>query len=202
MREPVPASHCAVACGRRLVVLAVMRLERAQPAGGERWNQIVAAQQPRVRERADAAGSRDQPDDFQRRGADARNGRRPTRADPAFEGLVGVRHEPAADERARHQRTSSGVPLGRSDGLEEVVHVEWHAEIGKPRADRPNPPHAVFALTAQKICELRGVRIDEIAEHVHVAFVQHRCDFDDRGRTSMPRAAARAAASGTAATVS
>ena len=168
----------AVARFGRGVVIDVPGFERVQARGGERGQEIVALRDPGVRERGDPAGLVDDGDDLLGTSASARHKGGAAELEKAAEGLVA--REDVAGSQQRRGHVGPADALAARGGGENRRDIDRCTKRGKPLAHLSDSAQPVLMLAVEKRAQARAGRIDEIAEHVHIAPVGNRADFDPR----------------------
>ena len=85
---------------------------------------------------------------------------------------------PGGDERVGDLRTSDAVACPVRRGCEEAVCVDSKTQRRETIGDLPDAADPIGALSLEKPGERMTGGIDEVREHVHIASLFDRGDFD------------------------
>ena len=178
--EPEAMRDRTISSGRRLVVIGVIRLD-ARRDRPRRVRSIHSSrrEQAGMGQRRDAARVVNLLDDGVRRRAFARHERRDVRATARW------RTRRSSSRRSRRRPARARSPGGRSSGWGRSIAGRMMASASScsPNFCEPDdhPADAIDAalpLLGEEDAQRRRLRIDEIAEDVHVDFFAHRRDLD------------------------
>ena len=151
-----------------------------------------------MRQRGDPSRLVDAAEDVLRWNARARHEGRPSAREPLLERLAGVGDVARGDERARNPRAADRLGGIVDARLQNEVGIELDVERREPLDHLPHAIDSPLPLRSEKRQQRRRMAIDEITEHVDVAAVADRGDFDavheldpGRGRRRFRRLASR-----------
>ena len=142
-------------------------------------------------QRCEAARAVQHRDDLLGRRAGARHERGTSRRQPAIERLARVGDVAGGDHGARDLRAADRSPAVLARLRHDRDDVDRHAELREPIAHGLDARNPLRALPRQEPGQLRVLRIDEVAEDVHVAAGLDGGDFDPADGLDAARAAPR-----------
>lgn len=176
----------------RGIMIRMVDFHGHEAGSRKRRHQRVKPQLARMRQRRNAAGSSENPDDLAWCRSPPRDKRRPSGCEVQIKRFLNIGNMPARDERTGDFGPAKRLP-GLLGGLRQnAFAVDVHIQFDQPIEYFDHAPYAVRALTREELRELRVVVVEKIAKDMDIEPVVDRGNLDARDNPKPERRGSRA----------